>query len=273
MSIPSSWRGEAYNPVPESENRIHGDEVARSYGFLGGLVPGVVVSAYLAHPAATAWGRDWLERGSAHATVHSPVYDGDAFEVEVANATADAYEACLVDVRGARCATAEVALPDTPADPPARRGDTVLERGAKRPLASRETFERLRAEGLGALRTRWTDEAEIGRYLRDPSAVAPVFRETGLANPAFLLALTNWVLAANVKLEAWLHLETHSQHFRTVEPGAELVTEAAIVDLFEKKGHHFVDLDVGTFGEHDGAAVARARLRAIYLLRPPTGRA
>jgi len=39
MAIPESWSGEAFNPVPESENRIHGDEIARAYGFRGGLVP------------------------------------------------------------------------------------------------------------------------------------------------------------------------------------------------------------------------------------------
>jgi len=83
MPMPESFEGLAFNPVPESENRIHSDEVARAYGFRGGLVPGVVVSAYLLHPAAVAWGRDWLERGQAHAVVHSPVYHGERFRVEV----------------------------------------------------------------------------------------------------------------------------------------------------------------------------------------------
>ena len=28
MTVPSSWQGEGFNQVPESENRIHSDEVA-----------------------------------------------------------------------------------------------------------------------------------------------------------------------------------------------------------------------------------------------------
>jgi len=67
MSIPQPWQAEAYNQVPESENRIHSDEVARRFGFRGGLVPGVTVTAYLCHPAVDAWGMDWLARGRARA--------------------------------------------------------------------------------------------------------------------------------------------------------------------------------------------------------------
>ena len=39
----------AYNSAWDSENKIHDDEVARRFGFSGGLVPGVDVYAYMAH--------------------------------------------------------------------------------------------------------------------------------------------------------------------------------------------------------------------------------
>jgi hypothetical protein len=267
---PESFSAEAFNPVPESENRIHADDVARAYGFRGGLVPGVVVSAYLLHPAAVAWGRDWLERGRAHAVVRSPVYDGERFRVEVERAGDDAYAASLVDVRGAACATAEASLPEASGEPPPeRRGDPPLVRDAARPIASREVMERLRESGLGALRSRWSESAEIASYLRDPAQLAPVFRNQRLANPSFLLGLTNWVLAANIRLSPWLHLETHSQHFSAVEMDTELVVEARIADLFEKKGHEFADVDVEVYAEPRKAAVMTARLRAIYKLRKP----
>jgi len=272
MALPESWSGEAFNPVPDSENRIHGDEIARAYGFRGGLVPGVVVSACLLHPAAVAWGRDWIERGRAHVVVASPVYDGEAFRVEVEEASPEAYQARLIDPRGATCATAAVSLPATLPEAPLRRGDAELERDSPRPRASRETFDRLRDAGLRALRGRWGEDAEITRYLRDPSQMAPIHRDAGLAHPAFILGLTNWLLGRNVKMDAWLHLETHSQHFRAIAPDTEVWVEAEIADLFEKKGHEFVDLDVAIFAEPNGpdeAAVAQVRLRAIYQLRTP----
>jgi hypothetical protein len=47
------------------------------------------------------------------------------------------------------------------------------------------------------------------------------------------------------------------------------VVEARIADLFEKKGHEFVDVDVEVYTEPREAAVMSARLRAIYQLREP----
>jgi hypothetical protein len=128
-------------------------------------------------------------------------------------------------------------------------------------------MEQLRETGLAALRARWSGNAEITTYLRDPTAMAPVYREQNLATPAFVLGLTNWVLAGNVAMSPWLHLETDSRFFRAIAPDTELVVEAAVADLFERKGHEFVDLDVAVFDTADDTAMASARLRAIYELR------
>ena len=54
----------AYNSARQSENKMHDDSVARQFGFLGGLVPGVDVYAYMAHPAVGRWRRAFLERGT-----------------------------------------------------------------------------------------------------------------------------------------------------------------------------------------------------------------
>jgi len=267
VTLPLSWSAVAWNPVPDSENRIHADDVARAYGFRGGLVPGVVVSAYLLHPAAVAWGEDFAARGHAHVSVDSPVYDGERFRVEVSDAAEHAYHARLVDLRDVACAHAEVSLPEVAPIPPVRRGDPPLDRDAPRPLATREALETLRDTGLGALRARWDAESEITGYLRDPAAMAPVYAMEGLASPAFVLGLSNWVLARNLHMPAWVHLETSSSFFAGIAPGTEVVAEAAVAELFERRGHAFVDLDVGVFGAADDAPRAAIRLRAIYRLR------
>jgi hypothetical protein len=273
MSIPQSWSAEAFNQAPESENRIHSDEVAREYGFRGALVPGVTVSAYLIHPAVAAWGEVWLERGRARVVVHSPVYDHETFRVDVSNASSSAYDAELFDETGTRCATAQVELPDRDAvsAPPKIRHDAVLGRDFDRPKASREVMERRRREGLSAMRARWNDEAPITRYLRDPDGMPNCFSKLGFANPAFVLGLTNWALAANVRMSPWLHLQTDSQNYRPIAANTELVVESVISDLFEKKGHEFIDVDMNIFDRADDTSVASVRLRAIYKLRPPRG--
>ena len=42
-----TYRVSAFNTAQESENKIHDDDVARRFGFTGGLVPGVDVYAYM----------------------------------------------------------------------------------------------------------------------------------------------------------------------------------------------------------------------------------
>jgi hypothetical protein len=269
MEIPKSWQGEAYNQSTESENRIHSDEVAREYGFKGGLVPGVTVSAYLIHPGVEAWGLDWLTRGRASVVVGKPLYDGRPFRVEVSDATERSYRAVLIDEEDVECASADVELPENVPSPPEFRGDSRIGEGYERPQGTRDVMEGLRKQGMRALRARWDGTTGIVSYLRDASGMPETLRAEGggYANPANTLGITNWVLGGNVKISPWLHLQTDSQNYAPIPPGSELVAEVAIADLFERKGHEFVDLDVSVYFEATQKVVMSARLRAIYKMR------
>ena len=81
MADPRDYEVVAHNTATASANKIHDDEVARAYGFGGGLVPGVDVYAYMTHPPAEAWGLAWLERGTLQARFVSPAYEDDALTV------------------------------------------------------------------------------------------------------------------------------------------------------------------------------------------------
>ena len=75
------YRVTARNAATASENRIHADDVARRYGFRGGLVPGVTVYAYASHALLGALGSDWVERGEVRIRFPSPCYDGEVLTV------------------------------------------------------------------------------------------------------------------------------------------------------------------------------------------------
>src|ERR1041385_2664419 len=75
------YRVSAYNTSKHSENKMHDDTVAKRYGFVGGLVPGVDVMAYMMHLPVAKWGRDFLERGLIEARFVKPVYDGEIAEL------------------------------------------------------------------------------------------------------------------------------------------------------------------------------------------------
>ena len=114
-----TWSATALNTAPDSENRIHSDELAQEYGFEGGLVPGVTISAYLVHPLVELWGKDWLDKGYANCRITSPLYDEELFDVKTDMIDSTRANTTLVRGNGIVSANAEVAL--TEALPPAPR--------------------------------------------------------------------------------------------------------------------------------------------------------
>ena len=273
MSSASAVRGFAgiaYNQATASENQIHSDDVARQYGFRGGLVPGVTTYAYLVQPAIVAWGLRWLERGSASVVLEKPLYEDAKFEVTAKADGPNAYTGEVRDSGEIVCARGEVALPADASPPPVRRGDPPAPAPAARPEATRATLEALRLGGLGSLHVAWQGEGSNDRYTRELTAMPDLVRpdEGGFANPAYTLGLANSVLSTNVRLGPWIHVQSELRHFAAIPLGSDLAVEAQVLDLFERGGHEFVELDVAVFIEPERPAL-RVLHRAIYRLRPP----
>jgi hypothetical protein len=270
---PVSWSGEAFNQIPDSDNRIHSDALAKAYGFTGALVPGVTVSSYLLHPAVQAWDLPWLERGSAHVSIKSPLYDRMRFDVHV-TPQADAYRAELLS-DGRLCAMAEVSLPDRLLKAPEMRGDTLIRADFKAPEVSRALMEAMRIDGCAAVRYRWSADHEMASYLRQQQQQSALLRTDGaegtggFANMAFLLGCANRHFAAIAHINPWIHMETWSQNYQPVALGTELISEMKVTQLFEKKGHEFADCEFNLFRADDRTAVCSITQRAIYQLRLP----
>lgn len=264
-----NWHATAFNQAPDSANQIHGDEIAQQYGFEGGLVPGVTISAYLCHPGVVAWGEEFLSRGRAHVKVGKPLYDNEPFDVIVDSASDEAYDAKLIRAGGIVSAEARIELTTALPEPPTRRGDPVESKDHVPPESSVETFARLKQDGCVAFHYKWSPRHNMSTYLGDPAQMPAIHRfenGDGLANMAFLLGCSNWVLASNAHMNPWVHLETTSQNFKPVTSETLLVAEMAVVDTFKRKGHEFVDVIVNLFDESD-SCVCQIELRAIYRLR------
>ena len=253
-----TYRLTAFNTATASANKMHDDGVARSFGFRGGLVPGVDVYAYLCHVPAQQWGAAWLEHGTMHARFASPVYDGDAVAVEYER-SGDEIQIELFGPDGTRCATATAALPgDAPLAPDAALWPSgPAPAPAARPHASPETL----AAPFGQLEATFHGE-RAGEYLDDIRERLPAFRSGDVAHPGWLLRYANWVLTANVELGPWIHVESAAQFFGTVHDGDLVETRALLTGVYERKGHRFVDLDVAQVVR--GAVVSRTSHIAIY---------
>ena len=229
----------AHNRAEDSENKVHDPEFARRVGFRGGLVPGVDVFGYLASAVLAEWGEEWLRRGSLEARFLKPVYDGDEVTVEAAGDDGT-LEVRALDGEGAIAAagTAERrhrdALPDPAAWPRRQAPDRRLP-------AEPEALGALTHLGALAPTVTAADIAEQGAEIREPS---PYFTAAGVVHPAHLLRFADQVLMANVALPPWMHVSSRARLFGLARADEELLVQANRTELFERKGHRFIRLDV-----------------------------
>lgn len=231
----------AFNTAKDSENRMHDDVTAQRFGFVGGLVPGVEVYAYMTRPAVAHWGPEWLARGWLSARFNQPVYDGEATDVN-AKMAADGQMTIEVRVGEKLCATGRAGLQaSAPVPGLAALPYQPLPAGDQRPLAS---FENLPdGKVLGAVDFDCTPSA-LADYLGWVSDDLPLYQGGGHVHPGLILRLANAALKDNVLLGPWIHVGSSAQHFAPADSGDKLQARAKVAASYEKRGHRFVDLDV-----------------------------
>jgi acyl-CoA thioesterase FadM len=251
------------------ENKIHEDGMAREFGFRGALVPGIVVYSWLTHPVVAALGAAWLDHGTFSVRFARPVYFDRPVTVRasVAAHSRDAVtiQGRVIDEEGLVCATATMglplgpllALPDVASFPAASLP-------AERSPASRDFFERHPVLGTPQLiLERAVADAFLER-VREPLAL---YREADApAHPGLYLEQANRALDRNVRVSPWIHVESHGQHLSAARLHERLETRARVKNLFQGKGHEFVELELLLLA--GGARpVAAIRHVAIYQLR------
>ena len=239
----------ARNPAAASENRIHTDEVARGYGFQGGLVPGVTVYGYASHALLETLGPGWLAHGVTRARFIAPCYHGEELVVSVREAGFEVSAGERTCVVGSASIPAvgrhAIALSPIPAAPALAAED--------RPVASEDALPAGRVLAPVRLATDWTVLADYLELIGEPS---PVYATEGLLHPGLLLQGANRILTANVVLPVWLHVESAIEHYRVVQVGEPVEVRGRIGRSFERKGHRFVVLDVAWLVAEETVAVA-----------------
>jgi hypothetical protein len=236
-SAHETYRVSAYNTSKLSENKIHDDAVARKFGFSGGLVPGVDVFAYMVHLPVAKWGRAFLERGLIEARFVKPVYDGEI--ANVSSAESNGVLSLEVESRGQLCATGSASLP---ASAPSF---AMADYSAAAPVAERLPVNAASYElgkWLGSMPRAWAGDAAT-EYLHDVREHDPIYAREGLGHPGLIQRVMNKVLVDNAILGPWIHVGSRMQLLAAGRSGDELTARAKVTGNYEKKGHHFVELD------------------------------
>ncbi len=247
------WEHEvvAHNTATESTNRMHDDAVAATFGFRGGLVPGVDVWAYLTRPCIDRWGVEFLERGTMEVRFVLPVYDG---ETVVARLDDDGALVAVGPDGSVRAqGSASLSVPPAVVDiPTAAVPDPV-------PAAAPELL--VPGTVLGTLSYHHRQEP-AAQYLDDVRETSDLYDAGALGHPGFLARQANYVLSSSVRLGPWIHVSTRAHHRGLVHDGDLVEVRGVVVDEREHKGHRFVDLDVEITAT--GRPVWSARHTAIW---------
>jgi len=243
------------------ENKIHEDGLAREFGFRGGLVPGVTVYSWMTRPVVAAIGGAWLDHGTFSVRFAKPVYFGQVVAVRTSVAAHSKDEvtiqARVVNDEDEVCASATMGLPLGPLlTLPELAAYPAAPLPAERPLATRAHLAGHAILG--------TPELLLERSVID---ALPIYQGADApAHPGLYLDQANRALDRNVRVSPWIHVESHGQHLSVPRMGQRLETRAKVKNLFQGKGHEFVELDLLLLA--DGARpVASIRHIAIYQLR------
>lgn len=258
----------AHNDATDSGNPMHVDETARAMNFKAALVPGVTVFGYMTHAPVSYFGAAWLERGCMQVRFRRPVYAGDSLSVEseLRDATSDAP---VLDVRvrnpeGEVCvlgggaisanAGAVSAIPQTP---------IAVHRQLPDPAWPAERARFAAEKVLGSIDAQF-DAAEADRFLDEMQDHHDMYRR-GVTHPAWLLRQANLIVDWNFDMGPWIHVESEIQNYAPARNGERLEVRAQVIDLFDKKGHEYADLDIALLADGDPERLLmRVMHRAIY---------
>jgi acyl dehydratase len=262
--VTSPYRVRARNLAPDSDNKIHDDDVARQFGFSGALVPGVEVFAYAVHPFVDAWGPDLFAGGKLAIRFRRPVYDGELVEVS----TQPADDGCLAlhvtgpdgEMRAAGTAAAPSASRREPVD--VSRFPTAAV-PADPPVADEKSL----AVGtvLGTV-VEVATAAACTEYLAGINETSTLYADEGIVHPGALLRMVNASLLRNVALGPWIHTESDCLFVAPACVGATLSVRAVVTDLWSHKANDYVRYDALVLADDAPAIVVRHA--AIYRLGP-----
>lgn len=266
------YRVRAKNTAVDSDNKIHDDAVAAKFGFRGGLVPGVIVYAYMTAPLVERFAADWLERGSMQVKFHQPFYEGET--VRVSAEIDDGAEPTKVIIKaegedGKVCATGLATVNDdsrwlgevTIADFP----EHTLPDFSMRPEARRENLQ------AGALLGSFAETIDLqgagSDYLQSiDERLAVYYGEQAVAHPGYLLGRANEIFVRNFRLNPWIHVGSDLINYGALGNGEELSVRGRLREVFERKGHEMISMDLLLVA--DGRRIVQqVRHAAIYKIR------
>ena len=255
-----------HNPSTQSENRMHSDDVARQFGFKGGLVPGVTVFSHMTQPLVARYGEAWLARGTADVSFSKPAYEGELLSIHTADSAKGSHSLTCLNQQGVELARMTAALSAAAAQADARGEIPPAPHLLERPTVTWDLMEI--SKPFPALAWSPTRDENLA-WCDDTRDELALYREgtAPLLHPGLILRQANFVLRKRFIIPAWIHAASRITFFEALRAGADYEVRAIPEEKWNHKGHEFVRLYVAlrrgqrTVAEILHTAIFRPRVR------------
>lgn len=264
---------------PTISNPIHSTEIAQQFGFRGALVGGVTVWGWATDAILEALGEGWLDRGWSDCMFRQPTYPGDRLAIRVepdSDAAPGAWSVTMTNQDGVLCVVGSVGLGDapwlgqfvTPGDMAAKPSPDPIPA-----IVMGETPVNVDWHAAAIATNSEVIEEFIERSL--PPNPNPLFvpkaGEAAPLHPGWIAGRGERLLRHNVTLPQSIHTRSQIQHLRRAMSNQTITTGAHLLDIYDRKGHHFANFDCLMVGE-DGTELAKLRHWTIVRVAMPEER-
>lgn len=240
----------ARNFSADSENQIHGADMARRYGFEGALVPGAAVFGHMTHPLVQAMGDEWMSGHRLDVRFIKPAYDRDALTIRH-SVDGDVHTVRCLARGGTLLSELHLASWDRPPGPPPAASP---ERVADRPLirwdnvTAGEAFPAFAWTPTAVENAEYAaqvdDQLALYRQKESPSGEDLPDAEAALVHPHAWLSVANRAFMRRYRLPAWIHVGSDLRLRRRIRVGDDVEVRAVPASKWRRKGHEFIELTV-----------------------------
>ena len=233
---------------PDISNPIHSSEVAATYGFSGALVGGVTVWGWATETILEALGPEWLSSGWSEFSFKQPTIPGDILQVRAVQTddnSDDVWDITMTNQQGILNVSGRVGL-EEPAWSREFPVSSYMDASAAPPI--KETLDL----GNAKINTDWTpmtvdfSEDLAAEFASEKQRAAnPLFYgENGIAHPAWVAGWSEQLLRHNFDIPSSIHTRSQIQHLRPVPVGSKVTGGARLLEVYERKAHHFAHFNV-----------------------------
>ncbi|MCL0105617.1 hypothetical protein M1N90_02525, partial [Dehalococcoidia bacterium] len=222
-----------------------------------------------------ALGEDWLGQGWSEYSFRQPTFPGDVLTIKaekMAGSSSSEWEITMINQSNVVCVSGKVGLGNAPWAREFIRpiAIDVVEEVEEKELMILEEVEV--NKDWNAKTLIFSDEVNeefvsVKQHTENPLFIG----EYAIAHPSWIAGWAEQLLRHNFIIPTSMHTRSRVQHVRKIPLGTPVVAGARLLDVYERKSHHFANFDV-LIQDQCGEDLALLRHWTIFRIATPEER-